>query len=632
MLFIILRFEDVTSKIADTTYGLTDKRSQIPRLSDPSISFHSPSSTSTLKSNRKDTSLGFGKDKLADSSKPSIDETKQQTATDGLSSQSQDDLVTEKNVDVLNGLVPSSSSKQDDQKETERMKKMTDLEQEKTQKTQKNVDVLNGLVPSSSSKQDDQKETERMEKMTDLEQEKTLFSENDTDTDNNPEMNDSTNVVTNKNVDILNGIASSDKKEPTKHEDGPASSSFSSEVDDENETVESDDDEEESDERVGKDGEEDPNKRDHQDTDPVLLDKQAKITNDLIYGVENRIRAMYDDPTSEKRDPNAEELQDAQKRFEDVTSKMADTTWGLTQSKRSEILRGHKKHGKNRRHNSRARGSLKSLKSSKLKKSNARQKIDKKQHPHSKALRTHFTAHPSIHKKRRKLKKNKPVKNVSERKKTGQTKQKKNQTRKVREQKARRGKANKKSTKHNQKRQRQHHKKRRTLLQKHKKSKHGKKKKRQNHQHRRKAKLRKIIHKFGSGNRPAIKNLNTKSLLNRGKKMKTLSMASMSVKRNHTYEDEDYGHDQPRHHGNGDEDSHGHHGDTHGHEEESHGHHGDTHGHEEESHGHHGDTQGHEEESHGHHGQEDTHGRDNGENSIKYKYIYKYIYTSYVQC
>ena len=63
-----------------------------------------------------------------------------------------------------------------------------------------------------------------------------------------------------------------------------------------------------------------------------LVQKQNKITSDLIFGVERQISKMYQD-----KDPN-KELKEAQQRFDDVTSKLADTTWGLTGTKRSDIL------------------------------------------------------------------------------------------------------------------------------------------------------------------------------------------------------------------------------------------------------------------------------------------------------
>ena len=68
-----------------------------------------------------------------------------------------------------------------------------------------------------------------------------------------------------------------------------------------------------------------------------LVQQQNKITSDLIFGVERQISKMYQD-----KDPN-KELKEAQRRFDDVTSKLADTTWGLTGTKKSKIL-GSKRH------------------------------------------------------------------------------------------------------------------------------------------------------------------------------------------------------------------------------------------------------------------------------------------------
>uniref|UniRef100_A0A7M5WTI6 Uncharacterized protein n=1 Tax=Clytia hemisphaerica TaxID=252671 RepID=A0A7M5WTI6_9CNID len=62
-----------------------------------------------------------------------------------------------------------------------------------------------------------------------------------------------------------------------------------------------------------------------------LIEKQDKITNNLIYGVENNIKNMFAD-----EDPN-KEYKDAQKRFDDITYKLADTSWGL--DKKNKIVK-----------------------------------------------------------------------------------------------------------------------------------------------------------------------------------------------------------------------------------------------------------------------------------------------------
>ena len=313
-----------------------------------------------------------------------------------------------------------------------------------------------------------------------------------------------------------------------------------------NEEAEEEDDGDEDDDENAKKRKLNTTSKSAEEQDKTLLTNQAQITSNLIYGVEDRIKAMYAD-----KDPN-KEYKEAQKRFDDVTSKIADTTWGLTSlEKRSKIATGRRqRHGKQGK-KSKASTNTKS----KATRSGQRSR-NKKGHLHR---RKGNHSRKSSRRKSNKSRLNKRHKNKYSYKKKGAKRRNKSKKKlqsfsiKKHGKKSKTRKATGKGTFHKRANKKPH---------KHKKI-DKKKKKKEVERQKMKPKVERFQHK-----RP----------ITPIKKVKRI-MALVPVKRNHTgddHEDNEYGHEPHGQH----EGNYGHEPPEHHHEQ--HGHHLEHHGHQEE--------------------------------------------------